>query len=144
MRVNLASEFSLPQDILKTSQRPEKSFHEHIKSYEMVYLKEQLEGELAAIEEQGRLLYQRRTLEDLRKYRQMVADFIRNCISQGLNLKQERHTTNFGRTKILSVLKTIDDKILSLAEQLIEENGDPLKILALVDEIRGLLLDLYT
>ena len=143
MRVNLTSEFSLPRDITKAVNIGDKPFSEHLKTFSVSHLREHMEGELVAIEEQGRRLCRRMTLGDLRKYKQMVADFIRACISQGLSLKEEQHTTGFGRTKMLSVIKTVNEKLLSLAQLLLSENQDPLKAMALVDEIRGLLLDLY-
>lgn len=143
MRVNLSSEFSLPRDMTKAVNTGDKVFSEHLKTFSTAYFKEHMEGELAAIEDQGRRLCRRMTLADLKKYRQMVANFIRGCISQGLSLKEEPHTTGFGRTKMLQVVKTINERLLSLAELLLSENRDPLEAMALVDEIRGLLLDLY-
>lgn len=143
MRINSSTKLSLPRDMAKVSTTADRGFSHQMKLFENAYLKEHMEGELAAIEEQGKNLCRRMNLSELNKFRRMVSEFIRSCIAGGLKLQEERYSPLKGRVKILSVIKTVDEKLLSLAELLMSENKDPLQVLALVDEIRGLLLDLY-
>ncbi|MDI3480871.1 MAG: uncharacterized protein PWQ97_526 [Tepidanaerobacteraceae bacterium] len=143
MKVSLSPEFALPRDVLSATKGASRSFEEHLLQFSESYLKEKLDGQLAAILEQGRRITKSMSLSDLKKYRNMVADFLKLCISQGLNCRQERLSTRLGRSKVLTIIKTVDQKLIELAEALLSENKDPIKILALTDEIRGLLLDLY-
>lgn len=143
MKVSLSSEFTLPRDILPGTRSSSRSFEEHLQAMTEIHLRERLDGELAAIQEQGRRLSKSMSLSDLKKYRDKVADFLKLCIAQGLSCKEERLSSRFGRTKVLTIIKTVNQKLLALAETLLSENKDSIKILALTDEIRGLLLDLY-
>jgi len=143
MKVNLSPEFTLPRDIMPRSGSSVRSFEEHLQAMTEMHLSEQLDGQLAAIQEQGRRLARNMSLADLKRYRDMVADFLRMCIAGGLSCKEERLSSRYGRTKVLTIIKTVDRKLMALAEALLSENKDSLKVMALVDEIRGLLLDLY-
>jgi hypothetical protein len=143
MKVNLSPEFTLPGGVVTRSKGSAGTFEEHLRVMTEIHLREQLDGELTAIQEQGRRLARNMSLSDLKKYRDMVAGFLKLCISGGLSCKEERLSSRYGRTKVLTIIKTVNQKLLAMAEALLSENKDSLKVLALVDEIRGLLLDLY-
>lgn len=143
MKVNLSPEFTLPRDVVTKSSGSPRTFEEHLSAMTKIHLRERLDEELEAIFEQGRRLARSMNLSDLKKYRDMVANFLKLCIAGGLSCKEERLSLRYGRTKVLTIIKTIDRKLMALAEALLSENKDSIKVMALVDEIRGLLLDLY-
>jgi uncharacterized protein YaaR (DUF327 family) len=143
MRVSLSPEFGLPKDVLIHADQRNRNFSEHLQSAESVYIKQRMDLELNAIHEIGQRLSKNMSLSDLRKYRQKIAEFLKMCISQGFCFKEEKFPARYGRSKILSIVKTVNQKLIDLAEQLLSKNRDSLKVMALVDEIRGLLLDLY-
>ncbi|MDD4569764.1 MAG: YaaR family protein [Tepidanaerobacteraceae bacterium] len=143
MRVDLLPEYGLPKDILPRADRGHRSFNKHFEVAVDVHLRQQIDQELETIHEIGRRLSQSMSLADLKDYRQRIAKFLKMCISRGLCFKEENFPARYGRSKILSIVKTVNQKLLALAEVMLSENRDPLKAMALVDEIRGLLLDLY-
>lgn len=98
---------------------------------------------LSSIEEQGKRLVKSLSLADLKKYKEMVGGLIKYCLEMGLELKEERLFSGKGRQKVLTTVRIVDEKLIELTELLLSKNADALKVLALVDEIRGLLLDLY-
>ncbi|TYP57390.1 YaaR family protein [Thermosediminibacter litoriperuensis] len=118
-------------------------FQELLKSAREVCIREQLEGMLASIEEQGRRLVKTMSLADLKKYREMLARFLRQCVESGLDLKEERFFNRYGRQTVLTAVRIVDRKLLELTELVLSESADAVRVLAIVDEIRGLLLDLY-
>ncbi len=130
--------------IMKNDNSQKTHFARELKATVELHFKDQADMHMLAIQEQGRRLCRSMTLKDLKKYRQMVAEFLNMCISQGLCLTEERMPQRHGKTRLLSIIKTVNKKLIDLAEKLISEDKDPLQIIALVDEIRGLLLDLYT
>jgi len=144
MRVEFSpADFSLPREITARASGSSQDFAINLADVKKVYLKEELDGKLQAIQEQGRRLCRKMTLGDLKKFKQMVAEFLQFCLSKGLKLNQDRMYSGSGRTKLLYIVETVDKKLLALAEELFSQNRDSLRIMALVDEIRGLLLDLY-
>jgi len=144
MRVEFSpADFSLPREITARATSPSQDFAISLADMKKIYLREELDDKLQAIQEQGRRLCRKMTLGDLKKFKQMVAEFLQFCLSKGLKLNQERLSSGSGKTKLLYIIETVDKKLLELAEELFSQNRDSLKIMALVDEIRGLLLDLY-
>jgi uncharacterized protein YaaR (DUF327 family) len=143
MRVGLSPEFGLPKDVLIHTDQGGRSFSKHLSVAENIHLKNRMDLELDAIHEIGQRLSKNMSLSDLKEYRQRIAEFLKMCISQGFCFKEEKFPARYGRSKILSIVKTVNQKLINLAEELLSENRDSLKVMALVDEIRGLLLDLY-
>jgi uncharacterized protein YaaR (DUF327 family) len=144
MRVRLQTEFGLPNDLLIHGDQERSGFSEHLKTAKNIHLKHRIDLELNTINEIGRRLSKNMSLSDLREYRQKIAEFLKMCISQGFYFKEEQFPARYGRIKILSIVKTVNEKLIDLAEELLFENRDSLKVMALIDEIRGLLLDLYS
>lgn len=136
-------EFSLPRDIV-TRAMGRSSFEEQLRDFSETHMKLRLDQELEAIVEQGRRLCRNMTLAELKKYREMVAGFLRMCLSGGLRYREEKFSSRYGKTRVLSIIKVVDEKLVALAQELISRNRDALKILGLIEDIRGLLLDLYT
>lgn len=118
-------------------------FRDFLKSAQEVYSKEQLSLMLSSIEEQGKRLVKTMSLADLKKYKEMVGRLVKYCIELGLELKEERLFSGQGRQKVLTTVRIVDEKLIELTELLFSKNADAFRVLALVDEIRGLLLDLY-
>jgi uncharacterized protein YaaR (DUF327 family) len=143
MRVNRSPGITLPREVPIKAGNGEKPFFEHLETASIEHLKHHMGQELEVIHELGRKLSRSLSLADLKKYKQKVSDFLKLCISEGLCYKEEKFSSKYGRTKILSLVETVNKKLLSLAEILLSENKDSLRVMALVDEIRGLLLDLY-
>ncbi|MFO7153110.1 MAG: YaaR family protein [Bacillota bacterium] len=142
---NLTSKGDLPEVSfhLPRTSTAASGFQDFLKSAQEVRTKEQLSLMLTSIEEQGRRLSKTMSLADLKKYKEMVRGFLKYCVDMGLKLKEERLFSGKGRQKVLTTVKIVDQKLMELTELLLSKNADALKVLALVDEIRGLLLDLY-
>ena len=49
-----------------------------------------------------------------------------------------------GRHRVYGIIRLVDDKLDELATELVKDEKDRLAILARVDEIRGLILDIFT
>jgi uncharacterized protein YaaR (DUF327 family) len=144
MRVeSLFPDFSLPPDIKSKAANYTGDFGGRLLEMEQIQLQNTLDEQLMAIKEQGQRLCRHMALGDLKKFRQMVAEFLRSCLAGGLKLSQDKMYSRGGKSKLLYIIKTVDEKLMALAQELFSENRDSIKIMSLVDDIRGLLLDLY-
>jgi len=143
MRVNLSTNYQLQNGIKTHQEQSQPSFSEHLRAAENAELKQTIDMELNAISELGLRLVKNMSLSDFKEYKQKIANFLKMCISQGFSFNEERLNSRLGRTKILAIVKTVNQKLVDLGKELLSSNRDSLKILALVDEIRGMLLDLY-
>lgn len=96
------------------------------------------------IEDQGKTLADSRTIEDLKKYKKLVKEFMEDAINNGLQLEQQRGFNRRGRTKVYKIVKEVDSKLIQLTNAVLDKEKKGLEILNLVGEIKGLLINIYT
>ncbi|MGB9812960.1 MAG: YaaR family protein [Thermovenabulum sp.] len=144
IRVNrLSEELGLNSVKVEKKKNSGREFGEYLKKSKEIFSREELDFMFKALDEQSKKLLKTQTLEDFKKYRELLRNFLKRCLELGIDVFEEKNFARFGRQKVLTAIKIIDEKILELAEQFLSENKDTLKILSLLDEIRGLIVDLY-
>lgn len=109
---------------------------------QLVY--ERLEQMRLEIEAQGEKLTKTQTIEDFKKYKKLVKDFMEEAVNNGLQLEEQRGIDWRGRRKVYKIVKEVDKKLIDLANAVLEKEKRGLDILALVGEIQGLLINIYT
>lgn len=103
-----------------------------------------LEQQLEEIKKQGDKLIRYRTLREMAKYKRMVKSFIKDATSKGLDLTHH-HSFNFeGTNRQLHIVKTIDEKLLKMTEEITSDGAKSIDLLGLIGEIKGLLINLYS
>lgn len=105
---------------------------------------EKLTKMVEEIESQGKKLAEHRTVDELRKYKKMVKEFMDEAVQNGLKLEEQRGFNRRGRTKIYKIVKEVDKKLIDLANDVLNKEKSHLDILSKVGEIQGLLINLYT
>ena len=96
------------------------------------------------IEDQGKVLAESRTVEDLKKYKKLVKEFMDAAVRNGLKLEEQRGFNRRGRTKVYKIVKEVDKKLIDLTNAVLEKEKKGINILNLVGEIKGLLINIYT
>ncbi len=96
------------------------------------------------IEDQGKVLSESRTVEDLKRYKKMVKSFLEEAIQNGLQLENQRGFNRRGRTKVYKIVKEVDAKLMALTNEVLRKEQKGLNILNLVGEVQGLLINIYT
>lgn len=105
---------------------------------------EKMNGMMKDIETQGEKLAEHRTIDDLRKYKKMVKEFMEEAVNSGLQLEEQRGFNRRGRTKVYKIVKEVDSRLTQLANDVINKEKSQLDILSKVGEIQGLLINIYT
>ncbi|MCP3761237.1 YaaR family protein [Domibacillus sp. A3M-37] len=105
---------------------------------------EKMTGMMKDIETQGEKLAEHRTIDDLRKYKKMVKEFMEEAVNSGLQLEEQRGFNRRGRTKVYKIVKEVDSRLTQLANDVINKEKSQLDILSKVGEIQGLLINIYT
>ncbi|WP_428909642.1 YaaR family protein [Niallia sp. Krafla_26] len=96
------------------------------------------------IEDQGKVLSQTQTVEDLKRYKKLVKEFMDEAVNNGLKLEEQRGFNRRGRTKVYKIVKEVDKKLIDLTNAVLDKEKNGLKILDMVGEIKGLLINMYT
>lgn len=101
-----------------------------------------LERLLGEISEQGENIARRKDINDIKKYRELVAEFLEEAMRSAYRTDRETSLDSRGRYKEYSIVKRVNDEVEKLARQALEEQRDNLEILDRLGTIRGLLIDL--
>jgi uncharacterized protein len=96
------------------------------------------------IEGQGKVLSTSQTVEDLKKYKKLVKEFLDDAVNNGLKLEEQRGFNRRGRTKVYKIVKEVDSKLIDLTNAVLDKEKNGLKILNMVGEIQGLIINMYT
>lgn len=107
-------------------------------------LKERLNLMMEEITMQGKKLGKHMDVRDMKHYRTLIKEFMNEIVSRSHEFKRENFLDKKGRHRVYGMIKLVDNKLDELAQELIKDEKDHLTILAKVDEIRGMLLDLLT
>lgn len=105
---------------------------------------EQLEDLLDEIHESGEELKELPTLENIKKYRQAVSNFMKYIVKNTL----DTDTAVSGRfnplkkQKRYTIIRVVNENLEQLAAGVLQNQLDQLKILEKIDEINGLLVNL--
>jgi uncharacterized protein len=105
---------------------------------------ERLSQKVAEIEEQGQKLSETQTIENLRKYKKMVKEFLQDVVTNGLELTQRYGFNQRGSAGLHKLVKEVDKKLINLTNEVLEKEKKPINITNLVGEIKGLLINIYT
>ncbi|ACL70302.1 YaaR family protein [Halothermothrix orenii] len=106
-------------------------------------IRERLDKLLSIVDEQGQRLKESLDKNSLLEYKRRVKQFLRVVQKEFVKAHQSFSWDSKGNLKTLTIIKKVDENLEVLHEMFMEEQADVLKIVQKIDEIRGLLLDLY-
>lgn len=107
-------------------------------------VQERITALMNEITEQGKKISKHTDVRDMRKYRQLVKEFINEVVYRSHEFSRENFLDKRGRHRVYGIIKLVDENLDKLAGELLKDEKDNLTILNLVGEIRGLLLDIIT
>jgi uncharacterized protein YaaR (DUF327 family) len=95
------------------------------------------------ITQQGKKLGKHMDVRDMKKYRRMIKDFMNEIVSHSHKFTRENFLDRRGRHRVYGMIKLIDQNLDELAMELMKDEKDHIAILSKIDEIRGILLDIF-
>lgn len=107
-------------------------------------LAERLNLMMEEIVMQGDKIVKRMDVRDMRRYRTLIKEFMNEIVNRSHKFSRENFLDRRGRHRVYGIIRLMDEKLDELAQELVKEECDKIAILAKVDEIRGLLLDIFT
>jgi uncharacterized protein len=114
------------------------SFSAVMKHSEEKLKMEALHKLMQGIERQGEQLVKTKSFEGLNAYKKLIKQFLEEAVQNGLQLQQHQ-----SGQKTFRLVKKVEEKLLELQEDVLNKEQDGIQTLALVGEIKGLLINLY-
>jgi Uncharacterized protein conserved in bacteria len=99
-----------------------------------------LQALLDKVDDQAKLIAVSQTVHDVQAYKNYVQAFLEEAVRAGLRTKQSRSWQRGGVRQTL--VRTINQKLIQLTDDLLDRNKNGLSLLKQLDEIRGLLINL--
>ena len=90
----------------------------------------------------GDRLRERSDRQTLAEYKEAVRNFLSAVVSRGIEVEEHTSGAHISRRKRYSIVQVIDRKLEQLAAGLIADQKSQLEVLAKIDEINGLIVDL--
>jgi uncharacterized protein YaaR (DUF327 family) len=103
-----------------------------------------IEELLDGIFESGDALKKLPTMENVKEYRRKVKDFVKFVVSRMLNVRETVSGANIMRRKRFTLVEIIDRQLENLVVSVLSAQREQLTILAQVEEINGMLVDLVS
>ncbi|GAB6099721.1 YaaR family protein [Halanaerocella petrolearia] len=116
------------------------TFLEELKQAHGEQVKAKLDELLDVIGKQGQRLAEHRTFKDLVKYKKMVKKFVNEAVEKMYQVEEDYSPS---QGKVQTIVKSVDASLEELTEMIVDDQSAQLEILAQLDEVRGLLIDLY-
>lgn len=104
---------------------------------------EQLTRLLGDLSAAGDRVAKTRNLRELARFKMLVKRFLQETVDYGLELKQSHTWNRFGEGRRLKIIKTIDERLVELAQDILDEEKETIDLLDKIGEIKGLLINLY-
>lgn len=106
-------------------------------------LQAKLSGLMGEISQQGKRIAKHTDIRDMRRYRELIKSFLNEVVNRSHQFARQNFLDKRGRHRVYGIVKLIDENLDKLAEELIKDEKDNIAILHTIDEIRGLLLDIF-
>jgi hypothetical protein len=103
-----------------------------------------IEELLDAVFSAGDRLKKAPTMEAIKEYRQQVKAFVKFAVAHSFAVEETTSGANILKRKRFTMLKVVDEKLESLAVSVLSAQRDQLGILAQIDEINGMLVNLVS
>jgi uncharacterized protein YaaR (DUF327 family) len=121
-----------------------KDFLDVLEQQEPLLWQESLNKLLRQLDEVGARLSRSFSLYDLRNYKDLLQHFLKETQGRVYVMRQQIGWSRFGKSKLYQRIERINLELDELTKITLNQQKDPLKMLNKLDEIRGLLVDLYS
>lgn len=101
---------------------------------------EQLKKALEEIKKKGNRLAITKCYADVKAYKNLIKEYLQDVLAFMYNVKKD---ISFWQTQYFITVETIDLKLKELTEALLEGEKENLNVASTIDEIQGLIVDIY-
>ena len=129
---------SNPQEVSITHSR----FYDELKIIEAEQLDIEFDNLIEEITKQGEKFYKNPTIKELKIYKSMITEFLEYLKNNMIKIEQKIGGHGL-RKKIYTVAHINDRKLEELSRMIFKQEFKHIELLSKLDEIRGLLIDLY-
>ena len=95
------------------------------------------------IHQQGLLVAKRADIKELQRYREMITELLNDTVSNSYEFTKHGAFDARGRHRVFAFVKRINADLDEMTKEVLKEESDNIRLLNLVDDIRGLIIDIF-
>lgn len=132
------------QDVSRIIPPDAKDFPDVLQQRQASPWNQNLQDLLQRLDEIGARLAKSFSIYDLKSYKEVLRDFLNETQRKAYALRENTGWTRQGKSRIYQCIERIDQELEELSQLVLSKQQNSLKILDKLDQIRGLLVDLYS
>ncbi|MGM9973488.1 MAG: YaaR family protein [Clostridiaceae bacterium] len=101
---------------------------------------DELKKSLEEIKKKGNRLSITKCYSDVKEYKRLIQEYLKEVLKYMCSVNK---AVSFWQTQYFITVDTIDAKLRELTELLLSEEQENLKVAATIEEIQGLIIDIY-
>lgn len=119
------------------------AFAQHMLNYSQTQYQAYAEELREKIFSQGDIITRKADLSEFIKYRALIAELMELAAGNAFACTQSRSFDRKGRRNVFVLIKTVNERLDEMVRQILSEQSDNIRLLELVDDIKGLLVDMF-
>lgn len=106
-------------------------------------LRSELTSLIVEIEEKGKKLLSSKGAKDFDDYKTSVKKFVKMAVQSSFKIEEKQSQKLDGKFVVYLTLEKVDEALENLAQLLVAGQQSPMRVVAALNEVRGLLMDFY-
>ncbi|MEZ0536871.1 YaaR family protein [Caldicellulosiruptoraceae bacterium PP1] len=128
---------------LKKVENKKDDFSQNLKNIERDKIVESIKNLVQKVNDLSKELSQKMDIGTLREYKKTIKELLSFTVYSSHEFFKEFFLDKRGRHKVFGMIRKIDQKMDQLTQEILKSEKDSLKILSYIDDIRGLIIDLF-
>lgn len=127
----------------KKATMKESQFAAKFDTIQSQHVREHLESLYHQIVEQGEKIGEKMHLNEIVKYKKLVREFLDVATKNSHKFSKQNFLDRKGRHRVYCIVKKVDRELEALTKDFLNQEVDRIDILGRLDDIRGMLLDIF-
>jgi len=133
----------IDSNVKRVSDKNGPQFSSHMDRHFSQSQEEELRKKALEIEHQGKRLASHIDVSELKVYKRLVMEFLDEAVRGSARFSKESFLDRRGRHRVFATVKIVNEKLEELTREVLSTERDHLAILGKIEDIRGLILDLF-
>lgn len=127
----------------KRSEVQNKQFIEKFQNIKSEQVREHLEKLFTQISAQSEKISERLHISEVIRYKNLVREFLDVAVKNSHQFSKQNFLDRRGRHRVYSIVKSVDRELEAITKEFLNKEVDRLAVVKRLDDIRGMLLDVF-
>jgi uncharacterized protein YaaR (DUF327 family) len=142
-RASSALKTSTAGDEKKAGFERQRAFERELTTLSRENHRKHIESLVDEITAQGERVSKKADISELQKYKELIIKLLNENASNAFAFEKSDKFDSRGRHKTFAMIRTVNKKLDELTAEVLKEQSENIKIVDLMDDIRGILVDLF-